>query len=84
MGGMRDWDVCFIRGPNDWEAEVVDDFFWILGIHRMRWKLMKDRDFNIRSFYHKLRGSSFMVFPYKGIWKVKAPCHVSFFVWIAA
>ena len=32
MGGMRDWDVCFIRGPNDWEAEVVDDFFWILGI----------------------------------------------------
>ena len=52
--------------------------------HRMRWKLMKDRDFNIRSFYHKLCGSSFMVFPYKGIWKVKAPCHVSFFVWIAA
>ena len=52
--------------------------------HRMRWKLMKDRDFNIRSFYHKLRGSSFMVFPYKGIWKVKAPRHVSFFVWIAS
>ena len=75
MGGMRDWDVCFIRGPNNWKAEVVDDFFWFLASklplmddsHRMRWKLMKDRDFNIRSFHHKLRGSSFVVFPYKGI-----------------
>ena len=23
----RTWDVCFIRGPNDWEADVVNDFF---------------------------------------------------------
>ena len=39
---------------------------------RMRWKLTKNGDFNIRSFYHKLDGS-FVVFPWKGIWKVKAP-----------
>ena len=23
----RTWDVRFIWGPNDWEANVVDDFF---------------------------------------------------------
>ena len=70
---------------------MVDDFFQFLASNlpssingdRMRWKLMKNGDFNIRSFYHKLRGSSSAVFPWKGIWKVKAPRHVSFFVWIA-
>ena len=46
-------------GPNDWEADVVDDFFWFLASKlpladdsdRMRWKLTKNGDFNIRSFY---------------------------------
>ena len=23
----RTWDVRFIQGPNDWEADVVDEFF---------------------------------------------------------
>ena len=80
------------RGPNDWEADVVDDFFWFLASKlpladdsdRMRWKLTKNGDFNIRSFYHKLHGSSSMVFPWKGIWKIKAPCCDSFFVWTTA
>ena len=82
--GVRDrkgWNVRFIRSPNDWEAELVDDFFWFLAARlpladdgdRMRWKLTKNGDFNIRSFYHKLRGSSSVVFPWKSIWKVKAP-----------
>ena len=50
----------------------------------MRLKLTKNRDFNIRSFYDKLHGSSFVVFPWKGIWKVKPTQRVSFFVWTAA
>ena len=29
-------------------------------------------------------GPTSIAFPWKGIWKVKAPRHVSFFVWIAA
>ena len=44
----------------------------------------KKRDFTIRSFYHKLHGSSSVVFPWKGIWKVKAPRCVFFFLWSAA
>ena len=92
--GVRDrrtWDVHFIQGPNEWEADVVDDFFWFLASNlpstidgdHMRWKLTKNRDFNVRSFYHKLHGSSSVVFPWKGIWKIKPPRRVSFFFWTA-
>ena len=85
------WDVRFIWGPYDWEANMVDDFFRFLASclplvtegDRMRWKLTKKRDFTIRSFYHKLHDSSSIVFPWKGIWKVKAPRRASFFVWTA-
>uniref|UniRef100_A0A7N2LG27 COP9 signalosome complex subunit 8 n=1 Tax=Quercus lobata TaxID=97700 RepID=A0A7N2LG27_QUELO len=40
--------------------------------------------FDIRSFYNKLRSSLPITFPWKGIWKAKAPTHASFFVWTAA
>ena len=50
---------------------------------RMIWKLSKKGDFNVRSFYDKLRGPLPIIFPWKGIWKVKVPTHVSFFVWSA-
>ena len=50
---------------------------------RMRWKLTKNEDFDIRSFYNKLRNSLPIIFSWKGIWKVKVPQHVSFFVWTA-
>ena len=37
--------------------------------------------FDIRSFYNKLRSPLPIIFPWKGVWKVKAPRRVSFFVW---
>ena len=40
----------------------------------------KEWGFDICSFYHKLRDSSSVVFPWKGVWKVKVPQCVSFFV----
>ena len=45
---------------------------------RMIWKLSKKTNFNVCSFYDKLRGPLPIIFPYKGIWKVKAPTHISF------
>ena len=91
-GNRRTWDVRFISGPNDWEAEVVDDFFQFLASNLplvadgdcMILKLTKNGDFTIRSYYNKLHGSSSIVFPWKGIWKVKALQRVSFFVWTMA
>ena len=49
----------------------------------MRWKLKPNGDFDIRLFYNKFRGPLPIIFPCKGIWKVKAPRRVSFFVWTA-
>ena len=69
----------------------MDEFLHTLGSNlpqseqgdRMIWKLSKKGDFNIRSFYDRLRNPLPIFFPWKGIWKVKAPTHVSFFVWMA-
>ena len=87
----RSWDVRFTRRPNDWEMGEVDESLRTLGSNlpsiengdRMRWKLTKNEDFDIRSFYNKLRSSLPIIFPWKGVWKVKAPRCASFFVWTA-
>ncbi|XP_023926852.1 uncharacterized protein LOC112038285 [Quercus suber] len=88
---QRSWNVRLLREPNDWEWGEVDEFLRTLGSNlpqfehgdRMRWKLLKKGDFDIRSFYNKLRSPLPSIFPWKGIWKVKAPSCVSFFVWTA-
>ena len=87
----RNWKVLLLRNPNDWETGVVDEFLHTLGSNLphseqgdcMIWKLSKKGDFDVRSFYDKLRSPLPIIFPWKGIWKVKAPTHVSFFVWSA-
>ena len=88
----RIWDIHFIREFNDWEMEEGLNFLCMLGAStppmdvgdRMRWKLKVNADFDIRSYYNKLRNSPSIVFPWKAIWKVKAPRRVSFFVWCVA
>ena len=47
---------------------------------QMRWKLKPNRDFEICTFFNKLQGNPLIVFPWKGIWRVKALWHVSFFI----
>ena len=87
----RSWKVLLLRDPNDWETGVVDEFLHTLGSDlpqseqgdRMIWKFSKKGDFDICSFYDKLRSPLPIIFPWKGIWKVKVPMHVSFFVWTA-
>ena len=87
----RSWNVHFIRRPNDWEMGGVDEFLRTLGSNlppivngdRMRWKLTKNEIFDIHSFYNKLRSPSPIIFPWKGVWKVKTPRWISFFMWTA-
>uniref|UniRef100_A0A7N2KNL6 RNA-directed DNA methylation 4 n=1 Tax=Quercus lobata TaxID=97700 RepID=A0A7N2KNL6_QUELO len=77
----RIWDVRFIREFNDWEMDEGFHFLRILGANtppmdvgdRMRWKLKPNGDFDIRSYYNKLRDSPSIVFPWKAIWKARAP-----------
>ena len=46
--------------------------------------LKPNGDFDIWSYYNKLRDSPWIVFPWKGIWRVKVPRRVFFFVWSIA
>ena len=71
----RSWDVRFIRRPNDWKMGGVDAFLCTLGSNLppiengdcMQWKVLKNGDFDIRSFYNKLRGPLPIIFPWKGV-----------------
>ena len=40
--------------------------------------------FDIWSYNNKIWGGSIPSFPWKGIWKIKNPKRVAFFMWIAA
>ena len=88
----RIWDVHFIREFNDWEIDEGLHFLHILGANTplmdvgdwMRWKLKPNGDFDIWLYHNELRDSLPVVFPRKGIWRVKVPMCVSFFIWCVA
>ena len=90
--GVREWNVSFVRGFNDWEVVVVVKFFDFLysiaepkgGVDGLRWKLCKDGVFDSRSFYLALSSRPGVRFPWKSIWAAKAPPRVAFFIWITA
>ena len=45
------------------------------------WRLKGDGKFDTRSYYHAIRGVSNSLFPWKGVWKLKIPRRVAFFLW---
>ena len=45
------------------------------------WCLGLKGEFDMKFFYGTWRGSSFITFPWKSIWPVKAPYRVIFFGW---
>ena len=57
-------------------AMEVEDGLW--------WKLKKTGRFDTRSYYEALRDPPQVDFPWKSIWRSKAPRQVSFFVWTVA
>ena len=50
----------------------------------LRWSLKKSGMFDVRSYYVALRNSNPVAFPWKSIWRTKAPRRACFFVWTAA
>uniref|UniRef100_A0A2N9GUS3 Reverse transcriptase zinc-binding domain-containing protein n=1 Tax=Fagus sylvatica TaxID=28930 RepID=A0A2N9GUS3_FAGSY len=91
-GGVGNWNVTFTWGFNDWEVEIVVEFFQLLSSYAVpimvpdgvKWKCNKAGVFDSRSFYAVLNVRPGVVFPWKMIWKVKAPLRVAFFIWSAA
>jgi hypothetical protein len=90
--GVREWNVTFVQDFNDWEVDVVAEFFQFLHSHmvpnaappdELRWKPCKDGVFTSRSYYYALIDRRGVRFPWKSIWRVKAPPRVAFFVWTA-
>ena len=55
-----------------------------IGWDRPHWCLNRNGKFDTRFFYHKIRGTTPSYLPWKGIWKVKVPKRVAFFLWTAA
>jgi hypothetical protein len=88
-GKSREWNVTFYRDFNDWEMDSVVSFFHLIHSHApskedanmLTWKLNQTGMFDTRSCYLALRDSTAMIFPWKSIWRIKAPRRVSFFVW---
>ena len=48
---------------------------------RIRWKVAKDGNFSIKSFYSSMEGSSIVLFPNNIIWSPCVPTRVGFFAW---
>lgn len=61
--------------------------FWFLGVRGwIRWNgvLKGNGIFDIQSFYKEIWGATSAPFPWKGIWSVKGPKRVLFFLWTVA
>uniref|UniRef100_A0A2N9FQN7 Reverse transcriptase zinc-binding domain-containing protein n=1 Tax=Fagus sylvatica TaxID=28930 RepID=A0A2N9FQN7_FAGSY len=92
VGEGRSWNITFLRDFNDWEVDEVLAFFTFIyskipaGVNpdSMRWTLCQHGEFDVKSFYHALDVKIDIKFPWKAIWRAKAPRRVSFFVWSAA
>jgi hypothetical protein len=92
VGGVAHWNVLFTRNAQDWELEMVMSFFDQLYSTRVRhgkvdrevWILSKRRNFEVKTFYKALVCPEAASFPWNGIWRVKAPKRVVFFVWTTA
>ena len=83
-GEGRVWNFSFIWDFNDWEMDEVLNFFTLIhsrfpnneGPDVMRWTLRQHGRFDAKSFYHALSGKIDIKFPWKAIWRVKAPRRV--------
>jgi len=91
VDGVAHWNVVFTRLAQDWEVEMVISLYERLYSHRIRHgavdrfgSLSKRAHFKVKSFYKALASQEVVSFPWKSIWRVKAPPMVSFFVWTTA
>jgi hypothetical protein len=92
VSGSYQWDVSFFLAAQDWEVDVLASFFSLLysskldceGEDQLWWSLSHKEKFDVRSFYKALACKGVVHFPWKSIWRTKAPLKVAFFAWAAA
>jgi hypothetical protein len=90
-GGTLQWNVSFSRLVHDWELEVLASFYTLLYLYRMSregedkiwWVSSSKGKFDVRSFHNILASKEANPFPWKSIWRTKAPSRMVFFTWMA-
>jgi len=86
------WSVDFVRNVHDWEVNVVSDFFGRL--HDLKiaqgredgllWVHVGNSRFSVSSFYKALTCHCVYDYPWKCIWRVRAPSKEACFCWLAS
>lgn len=85
-GGNATWNPTFRRNVQGWEMESVVQFFDKLysqqvgsnSADQILWKGSKANKFTVRSFYIMLVNNNRNVFPWRLIWKSRAPVEFLF------
>lgn len=93
IGEDRVWNVQLNRNLNDWEIKDYQQLMRIVSQANMgntpdckKWTLGKDGIFAVKSYYRQLTlemGVPVLDFPFKQVWKTKAPPRMTFFTWKA-
>jgi hypothetical protein len=90
--GTIQWNIVFTRLIHDWEVEILASFYNCLYSYKLRgvgedklwWVPSSKGAFEVRSYYRVLVSHGPISFPWKSIWRTKAPPRVAFFAWTAA
>ena len=90
-GNDRIWNLRFYRDFHERELEAAVSFLAFIqsriprgaGSDTSHWCLNGNGKFDTWSYYNNIWGASASNFPWKGVWKVKIPKWVAFFVWTA-
>jgi hypothetical protein len=85
--GVVKWNIVFNHLIHDWEVEVLALFYKRLYSHKCRgvgedklwWVHSSKGSFEVSSFYWVLTSHGSIPFPWKNIWRTKAPLRVSVF-----
>jgi hypothetical protein len=85
------WNIQFTRLIHDWEVGELASFYKCLydcklrgeGKDKLWWVPSRKGLFEVKSFYRMLSPRGSGSFPWKSVWKSKAPPRVAFFVWTA-
>jgi hypothetical protein len=90
--GVVQWNIVFTRLIHDWKVEILGSFYRCLYSFKFRghledklWWIPSSKDsFEVSTFYRVLSSLGSIPFPWKCIWRTKAPLRVAFFAWMAA